>query len=131
MRRNYQQLVFGIKFDCRFWNRFAVNLRISNREIERIQNKLTSWFLDSQLHRLPASEGELFEVGFNPDRVFSRPNLFWQFAGCAGEIERFFGVERSHNNKQINQKSEAHPLTISDRINPLVYQARDEIPGNR
>src|SRR6266700_1730423 len=82
-------LIFGIE-------KSAAKLIDFASELER------ACMLAIQLDCFPGGEGQLFEVGFNPDRVVDRPNMFWQFPGCAGEIERFFRVERTHSGTKIN-----------------------------
>ena len=70
-----------------------------------VEHELADGRADIEVDGFRAGERQLVDVGLDPDRIVSRRDLFWQFAGRACEIEWFLCRHICGKEKQNRPKN--------------------------
>src|SRR5439155_1868242 len=95
-----EQLVLLVDFHRRLRQRFAIDRRLYDFELECIQDELMNWAVHAQLHRFRSSEHQLVDIGDEPNGIFYRDDLFRQLSRCSCKLERFFCMDGSAEHKK-------------------------------
>jgi hypothetical protein len=100
-QREGEQLAFLVDLNRRVGQRFAIDRRRCDFELQRVQHELTNRTPHTELHRFRPSEGELVDTSDNPNGIFYRDDLFRELSRRVLKVEGFFRV---HVGAQDNQK---------------------------
>ena len=109
-QRQDEQFFFTVDLNCRLRQGFAIQRRLADLQLKRVEHQPVNRVAHVELHRFCAGESQFVDVWNDANGIVRRDNFFRQFSRSVLKTEGFF---RRHgggqgNGQQRREKSEHH-----------------------